>query len=127
MDGRIYRQKYYISLEFIIILIGIDVENQIDCRWWAVAIPSLAVITLVYIYAALQGYNLAVTPSFDRLECITGILFMDCVDKDSYSRITTEPTKDKSRGTNGVLDLPAGLVCEILYGQPDETEENGSI
>jgi phosphatidylinositol glycan class P protein len=43
-----------------------------DRRWWAVAIPSLAVITLVYIFAALQGYNRAITPSFDRLECITG-------------------------------------------------------
>jgi hypothetical protein len=51
-----------------------------DCRWWAVAIPSLAVITLVYIFAALQGYNRAVTPSFDRLECITGILSIDVVD-----------------------------------------------
>jgi len=75
------------------------------------------VITLVYIFAALQGYNRAVTPSFDRLECIT----------DSYARISTEPTKDKSRGTNGVLDLPAGLVCEILYGQPEDVDENGSL
>jgi len=48
-------------------------------------------------------------------------------DEDSYARITTEPKKDKSRGTNGVLDLPAGLVCEILYGQPEQVEENGSI
>jgi hypothetical protein len=43
-----------------------------DCRWWAVAIPSLAVITLVYIFAALQGYNQVITPPFDSLECITG-------------------------------------------------------
>jgi phosphatidylinositol glycan class P protein len=50
---------------------------RLTFRWWAVAIPSLAVITLVYIFVALQGYNRAVTPSFDRLECITGIsLFM---------------------------------------------------
>ena len=41
-------------------------------RWWAVAIPSLATIALIYIYAALQGYNQAITPSLDRLECITG-------------------------------------------------------
>jgi hypothetical protein len=81
----------------------------------------------VYAFAALQGYNLAVTPSFDRLECITGNPLQAVIDKDSYARITTEPTKDKSRGTNGVLDLPAGLVCEILYGQSDDTEENGSI
>ena len=37
-------------------------------------------ITLVYIFAALQGYNRAVTPSFDRLECITGIPSVDNVD-----------------------------------------------
>jgi len=86
-------------------------------RWWAVAIPSLAVITLVYIFAALQGYNRAVTPEFDRLECIT----------DSYARMSTEPQRDKHRGTNGVLDLPAGLVCEILYGQPEDASENGSL
>jgi hypothetical protein len=54
--------------------------DWVDCRWWAVAIPSLAVITLVYIFAALQGYNRDVTPSFDRLECITGIPFIDIVD-----------------------------------------------
>jgi len=45
---------------------------EIDFRWWSVAIPSLAVMTLVYIFAALQGYNRAITPSLDRLECITG-------------------------------------------------------
>jgi hypothetical protein len=54
--------------------------------------------------------------------------------QDSYARITTEPQKDIKRGTNGVLDLPAGVVCEILYGQleneEEETEgveENGSV
>jgi len=54
--------------------------------------------------------------------------------EDSYARITTEPQKDIRRGTNGVLDLPAGVVCEILYGQPENeeeetegVEENGSI
>ena len=46
---------------------------------------------------------------------------------DSYARISSEPRKDKSRGTNGVLDLPAGLVCEILYGQPEDTDGNGSV
>lgn len=46
---------------------------------------------------------------------------------DSYARISSEPTKDKCRGTNGVLDLPAGLVCEILYGQSEDTEGNGSL
>ena len=45
---------------------------EIDGRWWAVAIPSLAVMALVYVFAALQGYNRAITPSLDRLECITG-------------------------------------------------------
>jgi len=57
---------YYYPDRFVFLL------NWVDCRWWAVAIPSLAVITLVYIFAALQGYNRAITPSFDSLECITG-------------------------------------------------------
>jgi len=54
--------------------------------------------------------------------------------QDSYARITTEPHKDITRGTNGVLDLPAGVVCEVLYGQSETdedeaepVEENGSI
>jgi len=54
--------------------------------------------------------------------------------QDSYARITTEPHKDITRGTNGVLDLPAGIVCEVLYGQSETeeeeaepVEENGSI
>jgi hypothetical protein len=41
--------------------------------------------------------------------------------------MSTEPQRDKHRGTNGVLDLPAGLVCEILYGQPEDASENGSL
>jgi hypothetical protein len=66
-----------------------------------VAIPSLAVMTLVYIFAALQGYNRAITPSLDRLECITGTPFLPAtVDIDSYARISMEPMKDKKRGTN---------------------------
>ena len=92
------------------------------------AIPSLAVMTLVYIFAALQGYNRAITPSLDRLECITGTPFLPArVDIDSYARISVEPMKDKKRGTNGVLDLPAGVVCDILYGPPEDVEENGLI
>ena len=101
---------------------------EVDFRWWAVAIPSLAVMTLVYIFAALQGYNRAITPSLDRLECITGTPFLAArIDIDSYARISMEPMKDKKRGTNGVLDLPAGVVCDILYGAPDDVEENGLI
>ena len=54
--------------------------------------------------------------------------------QDSYARITTEPHKDITHGTNGVLDLPAGIVCEVLYGrseteedEAEPVEENGSI
>jgi hypothetical protein len=76
LGGHFYRRKYYISSGFIIIRIG-TINREMDeanaCRWWAVAIPSLATITLIYIFAALQGYNRAITPSLDRLECITGI------------------------------------------------------
>ena len=55
------------------------VLDDVDHRWWAVAIPSLAVMTLVYIFAALQGYNLAITPSLDGLECITGIFVLGLI------------------------------------------------
>ena len=84
-------------------------------------------MTLVYVFAALQGYNRASTP-LERLECITSTPFLPArVDIDSYARISIEPMKDKKRGTNDVLDLPAGVVCDILFGQPDDVEENGLI
>jgi PIG-P len=99
----------------------------VDSRWWAVAIPSLAVVALVYVYVALAGYNQSITPSFNQLECITGMLLNGTSDTDSYARITTEPYRDRFRGTNGVLDLPARLVCETLYLEEDEREVNGAI
>jgi len=85
-------------------------------RWYISLPPCRDIIELSLPHST--DLNASLVPLFRLL---------NVSDTDSYARITTEPKKDKSRGTNGVLDLPAGLVCEILYDQPEQVEENGSI
>lgn len=78
-------------------------------RWWALAIPSFLVMTLVYIYVALASYNKEVmTYAPDRLETITDI-HAKMIDEDLVDRYLFTPN-------DGVRDLPISRVNQILYG-----------
>lgn len=110
-------------------------------RWWAVATPAFLVMTLVYIYVALAAYNtemltvplssaetivdgagkVAVIDSKGRLKAVNG---------GSAGKGRGEKKRDRdgrlrwreiwNEGTDAVLDIPLGGVCEVLYGEGRE-------
>jgi phosphatidylinositol glycan class P protein len=102
-------------------------------RWWALAIPSFLVMTIVYIYVALASYNTGyLTLPMSSIENIVDdaadIAVIDQQGKikgrgrrNSPSFIHDDPSEMDwkglwSEGTDAVMDVPLGGVCQILYG-----------
>ncbi|CDK27544.1 unnamed protein product [Kuraishia capsulata CBS 1993] len=84
-------------------------------RWWAVAIPSYILISMVYTYIALALYNIEVkTPKLDDARTIsddTGVVvtqFNNFEDKTVSDKYIYHPT-------SGIWDLPLSTVNEVLY------------
>ncbi|KAK2763258.1 hypothetical protein FQN54_009894 [Arachnomyces sp. PD_36] len=115
-------------------------------RWWSLAIPSFLVMTIVYIYVALASYNTGyLTLPLSSIENIVddaaniavadskGRLRPGGSSKMKSSAVATQPSCSQrqrnewrdiwSVGTDAVMDIPVGGVCQVLYGQ-EETEEN---
>ncbi|CAF9939599.1 MAG: hypothetical protein ALECFALPRED_008191 [Alectoria fallacina] len=102
-------------------------------RWWSLAIPSFLVMTLVYIYVALASYNTGyLTLPMSSIENIVDEAAHVAV-LDSHGRIQRnagqagaaigiDDAKEVdwgtlwNEGTDAVMDVPVGGVCEILYG-----------
>ncbi len=102
-------------------------------RWWSLAIPSFLVMTLVYIYVALASYNTGyLTLPMNSIENIVDEAAHVAV-LDSQRRIQRRPGQVGAaidindakevewgtlwnEGTDAVMDVPVGGVCEILYG-----------
>lgn len=110
-------------------------------RWWSLAIPSFLVMTIIYIYVALASYNTGyLTLPMDSIENIVDEAAHVAV-LDSKGRVRRKGTpsagkggrvrtetglQDSSKeldwktlwneGTDAVMDVPIGGVCEILYG-----------
>ncbi|KAL2050285.1 hypothetical protein ABVK25_009393 [Lepraria finkii] len=102
-------------------------------RWWSLAIPSFLVMTIVYIYVALASYNTGyLTLPMSSIENIVDETAHVAV-IDSKGRIQRKSgqggvaigikdAKDVdwktlwNEGTDAVIDVPMGGVCEILYG-----------
>lgn len=102
-------------------------------RWWSLAIPSFLVMTIVYIYVALAAYNTGyLTLPMSSIENIVDQAAHVAV-LDSKGRIQRkggqagvaigiDDAKDVdwkklwNEGTDAVMDVPIGGVCEILYG-----------
>lgn len=84
-------------------------------RWWALAIPAWSVVALIYVYVALACYNTQVlTPELSDMRTIT----------DGHAKICgVEDTAKWVIGTDAVLDLPIGVVCSALYGEPADEDE----
>lgn len=102
-------------------------------RWWSLAIPSFLVMTIVYIYVALASYNTNyLTPPMDSVENIVdSVAHVAVVDSRGHLRRKGDMARslvdlsDASKaewrslwneGTDAVMDIPVGGVCEILYG-----------
>lgn len=76
-------------------------------RWWAVAFPSLLLMTLVYIYVALASYNVEVaTRPLDSPEVVT----------DDHAKVVSNHA-DRYLWTHsdGVWDIPIADVNRVLY------------
>jgi phosphatidylinositol glycan class P protein len=117
-------------------------------RWWALVIPSYLVVAVCYAFAALAGYNTGVlTHPLSALESVVDVGGMvaaftegegeggevkgaapgserweDMV-KGQNAGQTVDWKRLWGRGTDAVLDVPIGGVCEVLYGEDREREE----
>jgi phosphatidylinositol N-acetylglucosaminyltransferase subunit P len=100
-------------------------------RWWSLALPSFIVMLLVYIYVALASYNTGyLTLQLSSIETIiddaANIATLDGKGrKGGPTRERRRERTDKglkdwqsvwSQGTDAVMDVPLGGVCEVLYG-----------
>lgn len=114
-------------------------------RWWSLAIPAFLVMLLVYIYVALLSYNVEfLTLPLESVECIVddaaNIAVLDSKgkirkggSKRTYGRanghnvVAGSMSRNRAEkmvwrqmwneGTDAVMDVPIGGVCEILYGE----------
>lgn len=120
-------------------------------RWWSLAIPSFLVMSIVYIYVALASYNTGyLTLKMNSIENIVdeaaNIAIIDGrgrrrpggSEKMSPGATTGATTsqiigaqnrrihwKDIwNEGTDAVMDIPVGGVCEVLYGPEREDERD---
>ncbi len=102
-------------------------------RWWSLAIPSFLVMTIVYIYVALASYNTGyLTLPMSSIENIVDetahVAVLDSKGQvqrkagQGGAALGIKDAKDVdwrtlwSEGTDAVMDVPVGGVCEILYG-----------
>jgi phosphatidylinositol N-acetylglucosaminyltransferase subunit P len=125
-------------------------------RWWSLALPSFLVMLLVYIYVALASYNTGyLTLPLSSIETIIddaanvatidsrgkmgdgghkGKDKRDRMDRVDGNRERAAPSSVRdwktiwSQGTDAVMDVPLGGVCEVLYGEfrKDDDEEEES-
>ncbi|MCJ1315784.1 hypothetical protein MMC15_001104 [Xylographa vitiligo] len=115
--------------------LGIDYYPN---RWWALALPAELVAAVVYIYVALAAYNTgALTLPMGSVENIVDAA-ADVAVLDAGGRVVRKGKGAAaaaavqrrggekgwegtwaarwSEGTDAVMDVPVGGVCEILYG-----------
>jgi phosphatidylinositol glycan class P protein len=118
-------------------------------RWWSLALPSFLVMLLVYIYVALASYNTGyLTLPLSSIETIIDdAANVATIDGKGRAERSHGGGKDKGRekkdrgekerekgikdwkqlwsvGTDAVMDVPLGGVCEILYGDFRENYED---
>lgn len=118
-------------------------------RWWSLAFPSWLVMSIIYIYIALASYNTGyLTLPLNSIENIVdevaNVAVIDGKGRrrpGGASRMKPGATSFQvmgpqnrktnwkeiwSEGTDAVLDVPVGGVCEVLYGQERDDEELGA-
>ena len=105
-------------------------------RWWALAVPAWLVVSVVYVYVALAAYNTAyltlrLASCENIVDACAHVAVVDATARrlvrDQPSAIAPDACRfaahddvDWARlwsdGTDAVMDVPVGGVCEILYG-----------
>lgn len=111
-------------------------------RWWALAVPAFLVMTLVYIYVALAAYNteMLTVPLTSAETVVDGAGTTAVVDGKGRLRAGGAAARAHAKargarcdrdgrlrwrdiwdeGTDAVMDIPLGGVCEVLYGDGRE-------
>ncbi|KJF60566.1 DNA-repair protein complementing XP-A cells [Coccidioides immitis RS] len=115
-------------------------------RWWSLAIPSFLVMTIIYIYVALAAYNtgyltLPMNNIENLVDDVANIAVIDSkgrrrpggsekMNPDATTAQTMGAQKKKlewkaiwNEGTDAVMDIPIGGVCEVLYGDEGNGED----
>lgn len=115
-------------------------------RWWSLAFPSWLVMSIIYIYIALASYNTGyLTLPMNSIENIVDeVANVSVIDgkgrrrpggsskmkpgATSYQIMGPQKRKVNwkdiwSEGTDAVMDVPVGGVCEVLYGQERDNYE----
>jgi phosphatidylinositol glycan class P protein len=115
-------------------------------RWWSLAIPAWLVMLIIYIYVALASYNTGyLTLPMNSIENIVdevaNVAVIDGKGRrrpggaakmkpgaTSYQIMGPQNRKVNwkeiwSEGTDAVMDVPVGGVCEVLYGQERDDGE----
>lgn len=115
-------------------------------RWWSLAFPSWLVMSIIYIYVALASYNtgyltLPMNSIENIIDEVANVAVIDGKGRrrpGGASRMKAGATSFQvmgpqnrklnwkeiwGEGTDAVLDVPVGGVCEVLYGpERDEAE-----
>ncbi|KAF4125137.1 vacuolar protein sorting-associated protein 8 [Geosmithia morbida] len=111
-------------------------------RWWALAVPAFLVMTLVYIYVALAAYNteMLTVPLTSPETIVDGAGTTAVIDSKGRLKAGGAAAREKAKsglpkcdrdgrlrwreiwneGTDAVMDIPLGGVCEVLYGEGRE-------
>lgn len=97
-------------------------------RWWSLALPAYLVMSVLYIYVALAAYNTGyLTRPLHDIENMVDdagkIALISRAPPTTSTAAAASSTivadwKDSiwNQGTDAVMDIPIGAVCEILYG-----------
>ncbi|RYP71388.1 hypothetical protein DL770_008136 [Monosporascus sp. CRB-9-2] len=109
-------------------------------RWWSLAIPSFLVMLIVYIYIALAAYNTeiltlpmsSIETIVDEAAKVAAIDSKGRIRLDDGKALAEETAKRLdwkniwNKGTDAVMDVPLAGVCEVLYGDlVDSEDEDG--
>ncbi|PKX96458.1 uncharacterized protein P174DRAFT_363776 [Aspergillus novofumigatus IBT 16806] len=115
-------------------------------RWWSLAIPAWLVMLIIYIYVALASYNtgyltLPMNSIENIVDDVANVAVIDGKGRrrpggaakmkpgaTSYQIMGPQNRKVNwkeiwSEGTDAVMDVPVGGVCEVLYGQERDDGE----
>ncbi|KAL4864536.1 PIG-P-domain-containing protein [Aspergillus spectabilis] len=115
-------------------------------RWWSLAFPSWLVMSIIYIYVALASYNtgyltLPMNSVENIVDEVANVAVIDGKGRRrpggaakmrpgaTYFQIMGPQNRRVtwreiwSEGTDAVLDVPVGGVCEVLYGQERDDED----
>ncbi|KAK1139468.1 hypothetical protein N8T08_000749 [Aspergillus melleus] len=115
-------------------------------RWWSLAFPSWLVMSIIYIYVALASYNtgyltLPMNSVENIVDEVANVAVIDGKGRrrpggaakmrpgaTSFQIMGPQNRKVNwkeiwGEGTDAVLDVPVGGVCEVLYGQERDDDE----